>query len=121
MRPEEQIKSKVWIFTLVGKLACWRKPKVSRSNEKSLVKRWLIVSMGILKSPSRITLGDRAKRAVRSEEKSGKVRIWLGVRWTKATMMGIDPGSWVTVHYIDENGGTETGRTSFKRKMTKTC
>ena len=59
VRPEQQTRSREWPLIWVGKSIRFCNPKLSRQDAKSLVRGRLILSMWILKSPSRITLGER--------------------------------------------------------------
>lgn len=53
---------------------CW-KPKLSSEEEKSLVRGRAALSMCMLKSPSRITFGERVERWVRRAENSFKKSV----------------------------------------------
>ena len=62
VRPEQQTKSREWPLMWVGKSIRFCSPKVSRQDVNSLVRGRLILSICMLKSPSRITLGERVER-----------------------------------------------------------
>ena len=62
VRPEQQIKSSVCPLIWVGKSVKMWKPELSRQDEKSQVRGRVELSRWILKSPSRITLGEIVER-----------------------------------------------------------
>ncbi len=66
----QQIKSSMWPLLWVGRLTCCVIPRQSRSDVKSLARILDGLSMWMLKSLRRITVGDIAHTDVSSDENS---------------------------------------------------